>query len=354
MRSLLIALLSLMTMAGLAASSSAKMLPPFSPRSPSDFAIGKECAAPPAPVVNLKVISKYGNDGPERDTVDPEADRAFQAQMAPIRAFSQTVVKMANRYTEHGGAADARCALTWLRAWAEGQALSRMDNPNAEFERAQILAGLGMALIQISPAVEGDARLASVTKWMAELATSTDTFFGATRDKLRGSRNNHAYWAALASAAVAVAADDRKLLDWAVETYKAGVRGATAQGGLPLELARGKKAREYHLFALNALVPVAAFAEANGIPAYNVCDGALHKIVHFTLQSIANPATMTAAAGKAQEPFPKGLPPAQSVAFLELYHRAFPGTAPMEPQLLALRPFIATNLGGNQTLLYGR
>lgn len=353
MRILAIVLLSVMTMTALATGSSAKILPPFSPRLPSDFAVGKDCAAPPAPVVGLAVISKYGADGPERDTIDPKADRAFKAQMAPIRAFSQTVVKVANRYTERGRSADARCALAWLSAWAEGQALSQMGNPNAEFERAQILAGLGIALIQISPAVEQDARLSAVVQWMKELAAATDAFFDATRDKLKGSRNNHADWAALASAAVAVAADDRKLLDWSVATYKAGVCGATAEGGLPLELARGKKALAYHLFALNALVPVAAFAEANAIPAYNVCNGALSRIVRFTLHSLSDPAAMTAAAGKAQEAFRGGLPPAQSVAFLEVYHRALP-SEPIDPRLLALRPFVATNLGGNQTLLYGQ
>lgn len=353
MRRLLIVLLSVMTMAGFGASASARIQPPFSPRAPSDVTAGKACATPPAPVVSLKVISKYGNDGPMRDTVDPNADRAFQAEMAPIRKFAQTVVKMANRYTESGHSADARCALTWLDAWAEGQALTALDNPNAQFERAQIVAGLAIALIQISPAIEGDGRLATVNKWMTELAASTDTFFSATREKLRGSRNNHAYWAALASAAVAVVTDDRKLLDWAVETYRDGVCGATAQGGLPLELTRGKKALEYHLFALNALVPVAAFTEANGIKAYGVCDGALSKIVQFTLQSITDPSTIATAAGKPQEPFPKGLPPGQSIAFLELYRRAFP-EAPIDARLLALRPYVSTNLGGNQTLLYGR
>lgn len=353
MRSLLIVLLSVAAMAGLVSGATAKIEPPFSPRMPSDLSAGKSCAAPPAPIVSLKVISKYGNDGPMRDTVDPDADRAFEAQMAPIRKFAQSVVKMANRYTQDGRAADARCALTWLNAWAEGKALTEMSNPNAQFERAQIVTGLGIALIQISPAVEGDARLATVTRWMSGLATSTDAFFSATRDKLRGSRNNHAYWAALASAAVAVVADDRKLLDWAVKTYKDGVCGATAQGGLPLELTRGKKALEYHLFALNALVPIAAFAEANGIKAYSICDGALSRIVQFTLQSVADPSAIAAAAGKPQEPFPKGLPPAQSVAFLELYRRAFP-EAPIDARLLALRPFVSTALGGNQTLLYGR
>lgn len=353
MRGPLIVLLSVMTMAGFGADASAKIQPPFSPRAPSHVSVGKACATPPAPVISLKVTSKYGNDGPMRDTVDPDADRTFQAEMAPIRKFAQTVVKSANRYTQDGHAADARCALTWLDAWAQGQALTEMSNPNAQFERAQIVAGLAIALIQISPAIEGDARLATVSRWMAGLASSTDAFFSATHDKLRGSRNNHAYWAALASAAVAVGTDDRKLLDWAVETYRDGVCGANAQGALPLELTRGKKALEYHLFALNALVPVAAFTEANGIKAYNVCDGALSKIVQFALQSVADPSAIAAAAGKPQEPFPKGMPPGQSLAFLELYHRAFP-EAPIDARLLALRPYVSTALGGNQTLLYGR
>jgi poly(beta-D-mannuronate) lyase len=354
MRILSIVVALLMTITGFATGASAEILSPFSPRLPSDSATKTVCAAPPAPVVSLATISKYGDDGPQRDTIDPQANRAFEAQMAPIRTFSQSVVKMASRYTEQGRSADARCTFAWLDAWAQGHALSQMDNPNAQFERAQILAGLSIALLQVSPAVKQDGRFASVVDWMTDLAVSTNSFFDATRETLKGSRNNHAYWAALASSGVAAVANDRALLDWAVKTYSAGVCGATTQGGLPLELARGKKAREYHLFALNALIPVAAFAEANGVAAYNVCNGALHKIVQFTLQSLRDPAAIAAAAGKVQEPFSKGLPPARNIAFLEIYHRVFPGAAPMERDLLALRPFVATNMGGNQTLLYGR
>lgn len=121
---------------------------------------------------------------------------------------------------------------------------------------------------------------------------------------------------------------------------------------MPLELERGKKALEYHMFPLNALVPVAAFAEANDIPAYDMYDGALHKIFNFTLKSIRDPAAMALAAGKAQEPFVNGMPSAQDLAFLEIYYRAFPRTAPNDRELLKLRPLIATPLGGNQTLLY--
>lgn len=330
----------------------AEIIAPFPDRRPSDAGISADCARPPEAVVGLLITSKYGGDGPQRDTVDPKAYRAFKKQMMPMRTFSQQVVKMANRYTLRGGVSDAQCTLSWLDAWAQGKALSQMNNPNAEFERAQTLAGLSIALLQVEPAVRNDARLATVVDWMTDLATSTNAFFDATRDQLRGSRNSHAYWAALASAGVAAVADDKALLDWSVQTYQHGVCGATVEGGLPLELERGKKALEYHLFALNALVPVAAFAEANGVPAYAMCDSALRKIVNFTLQSIRDPAAMQAAANKEQEPFVNGMPSAQDLAFLEIYHRAFPGTAPMERELLKLRPLIAPPLGGDQTLLY--
>ncbi len=331
---------------------SAEIISPFPERHPSETATSTECAAPPEAVVSLSITSKYGADGPKRDTIDPEADSAFKKQMKPIRTFAQQVVKMANRYTLRGGVSDAQCTLSWLYAWAQKQALSQMDNPNAQFERGQTLAGLSIALLQVAPAVRADARFETVVKWMTGLAPSTNGYFDATRDKLKGSRNNHAYWAALASAGVAAVADDKTLLDWSVRIYQSGVCGATPQGGLPLELERGKKALDYHLFALNALVPVAAFAEANGVPAYAMCDGALHKIVNFTLQSIRNPAAIAAAAKEEQEPFVKGMPSARDLAFLEIYQQAFPGKAPMESELLKLRPFIATPMGGNQTLLY--
>lgn len=61
---------------------------------------------------------------------------------------------------------------------------------------------------------------------------------------------------------------------------------------------------------------------------------------------------MALAAGKAQEPFVDRMPSALDLAFLEIYHRAFPGAAPMESELLKLRPLISIPLGGNQTLLY--
>ncbi|MFK5047780.1 alginate lyase family protein, partial [Klebsiella pneumoniae] len=66
--------------------------------------------------------------------------------------------------------------------------------------------------------------------------------------------NNHAYWAGLAVTAAGVAANDRDLFDWGIGKYHLGAGQVTAQGTLPLEMARRGKALHYHLFALTPLV----------------------------------------------------------------------------------------------------
>ena len=331
----------------------ASLTAPFTLRAPVEGQPAEACPSPPPPVVELSVVSKYGNNGPLHDTVAPDAEAEAIAQMAPVRAFAQAVVKMANHYTATGNPSAARCALTWLNAWAAAHAMTRMQDHNAEFERGATMGGLSLALIQISPAVAGDARYAVVTNWMHLVIDSTIQYFDSTQ-RLQGSRNNHRYWAALGAAGTAVVTGDRQLLDWSVDTYKKAVCGATAEGGLPLELERGKKALDYHLFALDALTPIAAIAEANGIGAFGFCDGAFHQIVGFSLLALDDPSTIAKLAGKPQDKYPGGLPSKNHASFIEIYHHHFPGKAPLENRLLAMRPLVSTNLGGDQTLLYGK
>jgi poly(beta-D-mannuronate) lyase len=326
---------------------------PFALHAPVEGLPAGACPSPPKPVVELSVVSKYGNNGPLHDTVAPEAEAEANAQMAPVRAFAQAVVKMANHYTATGDPSAAQCTLTWLNAWAVGHALTRIEDHNAEFERGATLGGLSLALIQVSPAVSADPRYATVGKWMHQVVEAGIQYFDST-ERLQGSRNNHRYWAGLGAAGTALVTGDRRLLDWSVDTYKKAVCGATPEGGLPLELQRGKKALDYHLFALDALTPVAAIAEANGIDAFAFCDGAYHRIVRFSLLALDDPSTISRLAGKPQDKYPGGLPSKNHASFVEIYRHYFPGKAPLENRLLTLRPLLSTNLGGDQTLLYGK
>ncbi|MDQ2821272.1 MAG: alginate lyase family protein [Pseudomonadota bacterium] len=326
---------------------------PFLPHPAGGHGAGTACIAAPPPPVTLSITSRYGADGPRRDTVDDAAATTEKAQMAPLRDFGQRVAKMANVYTRSGDSGAAVCALAWLDAWASGNALSQMHDANAQFERGSLLAGFSLALMQIDPAIATDPRRARVVAWMRQQAQAMVGYFNATH-QLKGSRNNHLYWAGLAAAGVAVVSDDRTMLAWSAKTYRDAVCGATGQGGLPLELQRGKKARDYHLFALNALVPLAAILEKNGIAAFAECDGAVHRIVHFSLKAADDPAALALLAGAQQQPLPGGVALQHQFAFMEIYRRAFPGKAPFETCWLALRPLKSSSLGGDQTLLYAQ
>jgi poly(beta-D-mannuronate) lyase len=120
-----------------------------------------------------------------------------------------------------------------------------------------------------------------------------------------------------------------------------------------MEVERGRKALEYHLYALAALVTLAELGERNGLPLYKECGGALGRVVAFTLDAIADPSRIVALAGTAQDPAGSYLTPAKLV-FMEPWLQRHPDAAVRVASLLAQRPLALTDLGGDQTLLYGR
>ena len=325
---------------------------PFTPRVPGNES-KDSCPKPPKPVVSLKLTSKYGKDGARRDTVDPKSEEEFNAQMKPINDYAKGVIKQAQHYTETGDPAAAKCALTWLDAWAKGDGLTEMENETAHYKRGTTTSGLSFGLMQVMPAIKEDVRLPGVQKWLARLARSSADFYQGEPER-NSARNNHSYWVGLAEVSAAVVSGDRALFDRGVASYKKGVCGATKQGALPLEVGRGKKARAYHLYALSALVPLAATAEANGVDAFGMCDGAIHRIVKFSLSAIDDPAPLAEMAEAEQDPFEDkaALPPGKQLTFMVLYHQKFPGRAPLEEKLMTQGHFVSTALGGDQELLY--
>ena len=103
------------------------------------------------------------------------------------------------------------------------------------------------------------------------------------------SQNNHLYWAGVELAAIGVAANNRKDFDWAMATYDNGVDQIQPDGALPLEMARGGRALHYHLYALAPLVLLAEFGEANHLDLYAHANGAIHRLVNFSVAGLQDP-----------------------------------------------------------------
>jgi poly(beta-D-mannuronate) lyase len=313
---------------------------------------------PPAPVLSLEVKSRYDQTDKSKSTIDPAAEKAYQSGMKPVRAYLSKVSSMASRYVDSDAAKrdQAACAFTYLTAWAQAGALTNLETRQAVLSTTRIVAGLAMAYRQIkADPVGSDADRAAIDAWMTRLAATIKGNFSddGSGDRV-SNRQNHRYWAGFAVAAVGVATGSQADLAWGVESYRIGVCQVQPNGSLPLELARGQRARDYHIHATAPLVMIAELAEANGIDAYDICDGALHRLIKFDLDALADPAEIEKLTGKTQLELPtkNGAIRGDRVAWLQPYFTRFPEKRELAAGIKLPDRMTSTNLGGNLSGLF--
>ncbi len=307
-------------------------------------------ACPDAPAVVRDLAFEHFYDDAASTRVDAARYARYQEAAAPIRRYERAIVDMANRWMRARPAdpAPAHCAVRWLDSWARGDALLGHATAQGGYVRQWSLAALALAWLQLrqAPGIEA-AAAGRIVRWLAALATAMRPPYEAAQ-----AGNNLAYWAGLAAAATAIAADDRALLDWGIARYRAGIAEIAPDGTLPRELARQSKALHYHLFALAPLVMIAELAAANGLDLYAARDGAIHRLARRALEGVADPSFFVARTGAAQDSPDGGPPGAQHLAWIEPYFARFP--AERRDTLLArFRPLAMTWLGGDMTLAYG-
>src|SRR5260370_29883874 len=96
--------------------------------------------------------------------------------------------------------------------------------------------------IRVSPDQKHD-----IPAWIVEVVQQTMNYCDSRRQKESGdSQNNHLYWAGVEVSAAGIVANNRKLFDWGMDTYREGVAKVEPDGSLPLEMKRGQRALHYH------------------------------------------------------------------------------------------------------------
>lgn len=310
----------------------------------------RTCEAQPAPVSLLSTKTIYEEDDASRTEIDPEAQAKYLKQIAPVRKYLRGVMALANSFAlSHGeNRVAGQCAVRSIAEWAKAGALIDAETQIAMFNRATFLAGIASAYVQIrqSPELTLEDRSA-IEGWLSTLSAKTRVFYEAKRQSVTVAPNNIQYWGSLGVAMAAIATGDRQSLDWALEAVRLGACQATADGGLPRELARKQRARHYHFFAIAPLVMLAEIAESNGGPGYQTCDGALHRVITFALASIDDPALIEDLSAAKQLAM-GSLKSETDLAWLEFYVARFPERAWKLPEL---RPLSNSYLGGNLTSL---
>lgn len=298
------------------------------------------CPAPPAAVRDLDVPRFYADRA--GSIVDPGKRAKQQGVVAPLSNFLQHVVADADRSLTASTAMrrkdSGRCAVMWLASWArEGALLGRMGGAQSESQRKWDFTGAAMAYLKVKPYATADERRA-IEGWLDRLATVTRAYF----DDPRRTRNNHWYWLGLGLGATALATGSEQHWLQARGIMQDGARDISADGSLPKELKRQARALHYHGFSVTPLVALAELGAHRGEDWYALENGALHRLVAFTVRGFADQRVIEKVAGKKQEIGPS----TAGAGWLPLYEARFP------ERLGGPRPSMRPNhrwLGGDVT-----
>lgn len=256
-----------------------------------------DCGAVPPAVRELKLERFYEDSAGA--IVEPTRMEEHKAMTAPLVEFVGTVTKLADKANQQRGAPDgtARCGLDWIVGWAkDGAYLGDFASKQSEAQRKWDLAGIALAYLKLKRWTTADDR-ATIEPWLIKVADAARAHFDDQSIK----RNNHWYWMGLGLAAVGTATESDAHWQMAKGIFADAMQDITADGNLPLELAREGRALYYHVFAVEPLVVLAEFGAARGEDWYQLNDGALHRLVAKTAQGLADPAIFDKLAGVAQQ-----------------------------------------------------
>ncbi|MEO8683989.1 MAG: alginate lyase family protein [Devosia sp.] len=315
-----------------------------------------ECATPPEPVVSLSIGSRYQKDSATRSEIAEESNEEVDKALEPVEAFINDVSQMANAayLKQADGPAKADCAMGWLRAWAEGDALTQLDSLNARLAVSPRLAGLALAFLQAQPtATPGEGRDKPTIAWFNGQAEAVIVFFETEAGPL-ASTNNLRAWATLAMASTGAITGDEKTLTWARDSYKLLVCGAGEDGAFPAEMERGERALHYQLHALAPLVVAIGLLDPEGKADEELCRSKLETIADFTLAAVQEPKLVADLVGKDQvfSGDDESKPAPYQLAWAEPYLARYPDAA-LEAYIKPLRPLRYSKLGGDLTAVYG-
>jgi poly(beta-D-mannuronate) lyase len=188
--------------------------------------------------------------------------------------------------------AAAEAAVSNLRRWAEGDALSRFKEDPApsmyyNLDRTLLPLIVTFSLVRDYPgmAASDQDRIAA---WLDHLVWRR----GPERERdpdVTSSRNNHRYLSDSVTMAWGILRGDDDLFRAGIETYLDALGQMREDGSLPLETARGSRALSYQRHAITSLVAIAEMAAAQGYDLYAI-EGpegqSIHRAIVFLLDGI--------------------------------------------------------------------
>jgi poly(beta-D-mannuronate) lyase len=258
--------------------------------------------------------------------IDPEKWKAYVASSGPYKELGNRIVDAADAYQTTGRRAAVECALQHMVAAAnDGVFTGKMSSNQAYYVHGWVIGGVAIAYLKVrnSGLISADQSKA-ILPWIEKVVSQSQDYFEAHRKNSAGdAQNNHLYWAGVEVAAAGIAANDRRLFDWGIETYQVGISQIQPDGSLPQEMRRGQRALHYHLYALAPLVYLGEFGEENGLHSYADRDYAIKKLANLCVEGLEDNGFFVKATGIPQDT-PNGPPAAEQISWAKIYLARFP------------------------------
>jgi poly(beta-D-mannuronate) lyase len=315
--------------------------------------------APCPPLVDppreLRHESKFRAGDGTASVVDPERQAAEEAAVRPVRTYNRLVSDVATHSLRDPRAArlHGACVLKHLDHWAQGRAfLGGSNSTQGDFEMKWTSITASLAYLDVVEFADAESAR-RIETWLNQIGHDVRRYYSIpVPSAMFSSRNNnHAYWAALSTVAIGVATSDRKLFDWGMRRFGQALDDIDSRGLLPQELRRASLALSYHQFALEPLLLLRLFAEANGISTNETRDQALRRLAARVAEGLIHPQTFEEFSGQPQG----GALPAPPFrwAWAELALAIWPDRE-LEARINARRPYGHVWLGGELTVRYRR
>lgn len=249
------------------------------------------CTDIPVPPRVLETYSKYDQSDRSRSVINAAAHSERKRIVQPIRNSVRAITVLAQRVSANGEQSRQHmdCLLRNMDRWAMAGALTAMKTSDAVLSRDRWVAEIALVLAQLKQRYDfGPKRSALYKDWLHSIAQSTVDAY-SYRLGPKSKTNNHRYWAGLAVAAIGVFSDDETFSRWGWRSFEIGACQVDKNGYLPLELARGSRALEYHLYALRPLAALYNLRNDFRSTVEFQCFDGFERLRDATLRSLQNP-----------------------------------------------------------------
>jgi Alginate lyase len=265
-------------------------------------AADQACPTIAAPDKVLATPSKYDQTDSSRSTISDNDFKRREHVLRPVRhSIAQLAeLKMGDLETPQAKRMNGSCVIENLVRWAQTGALTQMETSDAYLARDRFVSEVLLTFVtatEIQPLNAREHKI--IAPWLITIADSTMAFYNHRAGET-SRMNNHRYWAGLAVGTVGIFLENAEYEDWGMHSYKLGVCQVDEAGYLPLELSRGSRALEYHVYSLRPLQALAKLAEKRGKNLESQCNNGLTRLRNQTLAALKNSGAISQRAGLAQ------------------------------------------------------